>query len=281
MTTTRLSVQTVEKPWGRRDLGFGFSDVAWGGAPIGEIWFATPEGAHHELMVKYLFTSERLSIQVHPNDGQALARGQSGGKEEAWVILAAELGAVIAMGLKVPMSSAALRAAALDGTIEGLMDWKPVKAGDIFYIPAGTIHAIGAGITLIEVQQNVDLTYRLYDYGRPRELHLDDGIAVSNAGPFEVDNEGCALGIGRIALVTGRKFVVEKWSWTGTRTLAFADGVTAWLIPVGGKVVSDEQDMKPGDCAALSGEVNLSLAPGSELFIAYSGTRPLPFFRQK
>ena len=69
--------------------------------------------------------------------------------------------------------------AALDGSIEELVDWRPVKAGEFYYVPAGTIHAIGAGISLLEFQQNADVTYRLYDYGRPRELHLDDGIAVS------------------------------------------------------------------------------------------------------
>ena len=70
---------------------------------------------------------------------------------------------------------------ARDGSLEQSMDWKPVKAGDFFYIPAGTVHAIGPGLTLVEVQQNNDVTYRLYDYGRPRELHLEDGVAVSRA----------------------------------------------------------------------------------------------------
>jgi mannose-6-phosphate isomerase len=82
------------------------------------------------------------------------------------------------------MTPEQLRAASLDGSIESLLEWHPVKAGDFFYSPAGTIHAIGAGVALIEVQQNLDLTYRLYDYGRPRELHLDEGVAATRAVPF-------------------------------------------------------------------------------------------------
>ena len=148
MTVTRLSTISVEKPWGRHNLGFGFADVAADGAPIGEIWFDEPPGVTHDLMVKYLFTSERLSIQVHPNDAQAQERGLPCGKEEAWFILAAEPGATIAMGTTHAVSGEELRKSALDGRIEALMDWKPVYPGDVFYLPAGTVHAIGAGITL-------------------------------------------------------------------------------------------------------------------------------------
>ncbi len=99
-------------------------------------------------------------------------------------MLEADPGATLGMGTLELLDGESLRAASLDGRIEQLMDWKPVTAGDFFYIPAGTVHAIGAGIVLVEVQQNVDATYRLYDYGRPRELHLDDGVAVSVAAPY-------------------------------------------------------------------------------------------------
>ena len=149
MPATKLTTSRVEKPWGRRILGAGFASVAEGGAPVGEIWFGGNGAEHHALMVKYLFTSERLSIQVHPNDAQAQAAGFQNGKEEAWVILDAEPDAVIGLGTVRALSSAELRAAALDGSIEQLVHWQPVEAGDIIYVPAGTVHAIGAGITLI------------------------------------------------------------------------------------------------------------------------------------
>src|SRR5262249_13298778 len=132
---------------------------------------------------KFLFTSERLSIQVHPDDPAARAAGHPRGKDEAWLVLGADAGATIGLGLTHAVSREALRAAALDGSVEGLIDWRPVQTGDCFYSPAGTIHALGAGLTVLEIQQNLDLTYRLYDYGRPRELHLDEALAVADLSP--------------------------------------------------------------------------------------------------
>src|SRR4029079_19231988 len=116
------------------------------GKRIGEVWFT---GASDKpLLVKYLFTSERLSIQVHPSDEQARARALPRGKSECWYILDAEPGATLGLGLKLELSPDELRAAALDGSIEQLMDWRAVRAGDFFLVPAGTIHAVGAGISL-------------------------------------------------------------------------------------------------------------------------------------
>ena len=162
-----LPVRLVEKPWGRDRLPAPF--VAPEGKRIGEIWFE-PAAALDDLLVKYLFASENLSVQVHPDDTQALAAvGRSEGKEECWLITACEPGARIGIGFKEPLESEALRSAALDGSIEARMAWFDVVPGDFFYIPANTVHAIGAGCSLIEIQQNSDITYRLYDYGRPRE----------------------------------------------------------------------------------------------------------------
>lgn len=278
MTATKLSTIRVEKPWGRRALGAGFADVPPESDKIGEIWFDAPPGADHELMVKYLFTSERLSIQVHPNDDQARERGYPRGKEECWIILDAEPDSSIAMGTVRPVTQDALRAAALDGSIEQLVDWKPVKAGDIVYLPAGTVHAIGAGITLIEIQQNVDLTYRLYDYGRPRELHLDDGIAVSKPEPFEIDARIMPLAGDRISLTQGGKFVVEQWNWSGDQRLILPDGVAGWFVPVSGSGLIDGARWQGGECWHVSGEVIVSLAPESDILFAYAGPQPLPIF---
>jgi mannose-6-phosphate isomerase len=167
----------VAKPWGRDSLPAPF--VAPAGERIGEIWFEPPPELPR-LLVKYIFTSEKLSVQVHPSDAQLPGHG----KEECWLIVAAEPGANIGIGFREELSKEAMRQAALDGSIEHLLEWHPVTAGDFFYIPAGTVHAIGAGVCLIEVQQNSDITYRLYDYGRDRELHLDEGVAVASGEPY-------------------------------------------------------------------------------------------------
>ena len=145
---------------------------------IAEVWF--PSG---DLLIKFLFTSENLSVQVHPNDEQAQRVGKPRGKTEMWHILRAQPGARIALGLNRAITPEELRKASLDGSIVELLNWIPVQAGQTFYTPAGTIHAIGAGIALCEIQQRSDITYRLYDWGRGRELHLDQGVDVSHLEP--------------------------------------------------------------------------------------------------
>ena len=210
----KLRREYVEKPWGRTQLPPLFA--APDGRRIGEVWFTT--AGDQPLLVKYIFTSERLSIQVHPNDQQARERGLSQGKNECWYILDAEPDAALGLGLKRELSPDELRAAAIDGSLEELIDWRPVGPGDFFYVPAGTIHAIGAGISLLEFQQNADVTYRLYDYGRPRELHLDHAVAVARREPYP---DGLAQHVSaeeeRI-LVDGPLFVLVQ-----TRSDAFAD----------------------------------------------------------
>lgn len=175
-----LPIGMVEKPWGVVQLPAPFAAEV--GKRIGEIWFEPP-AALDRLLVKYIFTSEKLSVQVHPSDTDAPAG--HGGKEECWLVIAAEPGARLGIGFREAISAAAIRAAALDGSIEQLLVWHEVRQGDFFYIPAGTVHAIGGGISLIEIQQNADITYRLYDYGRPRELHLDEAVAIATGAPHD------------------------------------------------------------------------------------------------
>jgi mannose-6-phosphate isomerase len=170
MSLRRIEPGFVERVWGRTDLAplFGKQNRR-----IGEVWFSV--GPEFPLLVKFLFTSERLSVQVHPDD-------QPGhrGKTEMWHILAADPGSTIALGFRQPVTREQLRNSLADGSIEGLLQWLPVKAGDTLYACAGTVHAIGGGIVLCEIQQNSDCTYRLWDYGRPRELHIEQGVAVAD-----------------------------------------------------------------------------------------------------
>lgn len=268
MPATLLATHRVEKPWGSHSLWPGFPDPPADGEPIGEVWFKTPGDDSPELLIKYLFTSEKLSIQVHPDDEQAQARGLPRGKDECWLVLAAEPDSTIAIGTHEPVDAATLLAAALDGSIEELVDWKPVKAGDFFYSPSGTIHAIGAGLKIIEIQQNSETTYRLYDYGRPRELHLDDGVAVSDAEPFEPIPAPGRIADGREILVEGPKFTLERWS-AGARKFALPAGVTAWLVPVSGGGTVDGTTFRAGECLTLSGACELSVDDGGDVLLAY------------
>ncbi len=270
MTAICLETKRVEKPWGRKDLWPGFKDVSEGGEPVGEIWFQDPRGHDPELLVKYLFTSEKLSIQVHPDDAAAQAAGYPRGKDEAWVVLAAEPHAVIGIGMREVMTRDELRASALDGSIEDKLFWKAVKAGDVFYSPAGTVHAIGPGLTLVEVQQNVDLTYRLYDYGRPRELHLDAGIAVSDPVPYVAPFVPLEASRGRLILADGPAFVLEHWALSGSGKLD-GGGRTLWLIPIKGGGTIDGRAFVAGSNWLVEGDAELSLEENSEVLVAYPG----------
>jgi len=234
----KLERRYVEKPWGRMQLPPMFD--APEGQRIGEVWF---NGAGEQaLLAKYLFTSDRLSIQVHPDDEQARARGLERGKSECWYILDAEPDATLGLGLKRSVPADELRAAALDGSIEHLLDLRPVRAGDFFLVPAGTIHAVGAGITLLEFQQNSDVTYRLYDYGRPRELHLDDGVAVAAAEPYP-DSFAQHLSPGDLqTLVHGPQFVLVH-----TDKDALEDR-QRWVMPLEGEVRHNHEIARAGDC---------------------------------
>jgi mannose-6-phosphate isomerase len=176
----RIDPVFVERVWGRTDLAplFGQFDKA-----IGEVWF--PIEPDFPLLVKFLFTDQKLSVQVHPGDDYALRNENSRGKTEMWHILAAEPDARIALGFTRQMEPGELRAVIADGSVEQHLRWVPVAAGDTLFAPAGVVHAIGAGVVLCEIQQNSDVTYRLYDYGRPRELHLERGLEVCDMGVHE------------------------------------------------------------------------------------------------
>lgn len=175
-----------KRPWGRRDLPYGISAIDH---KIGEVWYECPNRPL-PILIKSLFTSERLSVQVHPDDITAQQAGFPSGKEEFWFVTAASENATLGIGLRGPVLEHALYESALDGSILDLMEWFPVKAGEFFHIPPGTIHAIGAGVDIVEVQQNVDITYRLYDYGRGRELHLDAGIGIAKRRPHPLKFRG-------------------------------------------------------------------------------------------
>ncbi len=268
MAIRQLEGHAVEKVWGRRDLPAMYGDAADRSEPVGEIWFA--DDAAPDLLVKCLFTSEKLSIQVHPDDAQAQASGYRCGKEEAWYVLSAEPGAVIGAGFAHDLTGDELRAAALDGSIETLMTWHPVKPGDFFHVPAGTVHAIGAGLALVEIQQNVDLTYRLYDYGRPRELHLDDGIAAAVAKPFQpsaIRRSGPA----REVLAASDKFVIERLTGGAEHHVAASTAHPVWIMPIAGSCVAGDAALAPGTVWLADAPAQVTLAPGATLLVARTG----------
>lgn len=257
----KLPIHMVEKPWGRTDLPTPF--VAPPGHRIGEIWF-TPPPELDQLLIKYIFTSEKLSVQVHPSNAQSERAGAgSQGKEECWLILAAEPGARIAIGFDREYDKATLRSAALDGRIEHMLRWHSVDPGDFFYIPANTVHAIGAGISLIEVQQNSDVTYRLYDYGRPRELHLDAALAVAKRTPYDFARYARRGISGEVMLADGPHFRLARL--VGPRAGGFARAFSngpLYILPIGARVEGPGGYIEPGSCALVGHIEDICIAPG-------------------
>jgi mannose-6-phosphate isomerase len=269
MAAIQLIQKRVCKPWGRRDLPEIFDTC--GAEPVGEIWFESPGRDDTELLVKYLFTSERLSVQVHPGPGHIPADGQRRGKDEAWFVLQADPGAEIGLGLTRPTTREDLEAAARDGSIEDLIDWRPTKAGDVLFCPAGTVHALGGGLILIEIQQNIDLTYRLYDYGRPRDLHVSQAAAVAIPGPYASGMTPHTRRDGREILVRSSAFIVERWRDVRAGLLRPAQDRPALLVPVTGSVALDGDRIGPGEAWQVDSPVFFSQGPNVELLVTYPG----------
>jgi len=250
-----LPTRMVERPWGRQHLPAPF--VAPAGETVGEVWFEPP-AALDALLVKYIFTSQALSVQVHPSDAQAPAGKR--GKEECWYVIAAEPDAKLGIGFRQPISAAAMRRAALDGSIEHLLDWHPARAGDFFYIPAGTVHAIGPGLSLIEVQQNSDVTYRLYDYGRPRELHLDAGMAVASGEPYPRKLHRHVPPGGSVSLVDGPHFRLDRIDGAPDAQTAARYAGPVLVIPLDGEAEVGCGLVRAGECALAEDLMQVSFA---------------------
>jgi len=222
---TRLTPRFLPKVWGSTHLEPWYPDAS---EKIGEVWFEPDPGAPKlPLLIKFLFTTEPLSVQVHPE-----------GKTEMWHILAADPGARIAAGFREPITEPRLRESALSGEIENLLEWFEARPGDTYFIPAGTVHAIGAGLALCEIQQWSDITYRLFDYGRPRELHLDEGVRVSQLGPHAA-RQSAREGV----LVSCPFFTTEKRLVNGSSR-----------VEAGQTIIVLDGSLKIGDRAASAGE---------------------------
>jgi mannose-6-phosphate isomerase len=139
---------------------------------------AARDAKRFPLLLKFLFPHEKLSVQVHPDDAQAVRMGQPWGKTECWYVAHARPGSQIALGLKPGVTVAELKKGIGENRPEELLNWINVYAGDMIYVAGGTVHTLGPGSIVVEIQQQSDTTYRLYDYGRGRELHLKDGLAA-------------------------------------------------------------------------------------------------------
>jgi mannose-6-phosphate isomerase len=278
MAIEHAVVQVVRKPWGVADL-HPWSSIEGSGDRVGELWFERTDRSARvpALLLKLLFTSEPLSIQVHPDDAFARTVGLPNGKTEAWYILSATPDARIGLGLKRHLAPGELRTAIKNGSIASLVDWRSVKKGDVIFIPAGTIHAIGAGIVLAEIQQHSDATFRLFDYGRTRELHEDSAVAVSDAGPLRTQAGPRRLTAVRTALVACPHFVLERIDLPANSSWALNATRETWMLVIEGGTRVGRTSMTVGDAAfAEADRAAIDVGPdGISALVAYPGPDPV------
>jgi mannose-6-phosphate isomerase len=284
MPTEHASVRVVRKPWGVSDLQ-PWSSIDGTDDAVGELWFerADKDAPIPALLLKLLFTSEPLSIQVHPDDTFARAMGMPNGKSEAWYIISAKPDAQIGVGLKHRVTPQELRASIRDGSIVELVQWRPVVKGDAIFIPAGTIHALGAGIVLAEIQQRSDTTFRLFDYGRQRELHEDNGVAVANAWPLRPARNPTRLSGERTVLVASRYFVLERLELPEGSSWALLAEPETWILVLDGHAAIGLAALSIGQAVFVGGgrasiEVGIN---GLTALVAYPATAPVKSLLQR
>ncbi len=266
----RLTPSLRERVWGRTHLEPWFRDAA---KPIGEAWYLADREL--PLLVKLIFTSERLSVQVHPDDGEDGPRG----KTEMWHILEADPGATIALGFREPITREQLWEATRTGEVEHLLRWVRVKPGETYFTPAHTVHAIGAGIVLCEIQQNSDVTYRLWDYGRPREIHVDNAVPIADLGVHPGAAVSMPLADGREVLVRSEHFVTELVPLVaGERRTMVPENCQLW-IPIAGSGTIGGQPFRAGEVWLMPEEgpqPSVASEGGARLLRTYVPAAPHP-----
>ena len=293
-----------ERVWGRESLAPFFSENP-GNKRIGEVWFTFEENLTSSgktlgevlrsdpgilgeaadrrhpgicpLLLKLIFTSERLSVQVHPGDEYAERHHDSLGKTEAWYVLDSQPPGEVAVGFKEELTRERLKRAVQSAEIERLLDWRKVHTGETIFVPAGTVHAIGAGLTICEVQENSDITFRLYDYGRPRELHLEDGLQVASLGLHKSVGPPVPLTNWRDHLVECKYFRMERLRLKAQ--MRIGDALPFYLLLLctqGGGTIGGEP-FRPGQIWLLPAhhaEVEVN-GPGSEWILTYTADEPV------
>jgi mannose-6-phosphate isomerase len=274
ITVEHASARFLPKPWGSHDLR------PWSSleppTAVGEIWFERAEtyAPDPALLFKLLFANETLSIQVHPDDAFARSIGLAHGKTEAWYILSATSDAEVAVGLKWGPTTRQLRTSIEDGSIVDMVCWRPVRSGDIVFVPAGTIHAIGPGLVIAEIQQRSDATFRLFDFGRQRELHTDNAVTVARTGPADAQTASRRLTDARTLLIACPYFVLERIDLPPESNWMLNAVSETWLLALDGHAQVGPMNLSIGGTAFLEAD-RATIQVGADRFsglVAYLGT---------
>ena len=277
MALEQACIEMMPKPWGSTDL-LPWSTTGHPSVPIGELWFqrCDPHAPEPALLLKLLFTREALSIQVHPDDATAHGMGLPRGKTEAWYILSAAADAAVGVGLTSVITPERLRAALADGSIAQLVAWHQPLKDDVIAVPAGTIHAIGPGLVLAEIQQRSDTTFRLFDHGRARELHIEQGVAVAHARPAKPAVPVRRLGDVRTVLVANPYFVFERIDLPAGSIWDLDARRETWLAAIAGDATIDVLQIGIGQGCFIEAQT-VRIVPGEgglSCLVAYDAATP-------
>lgn len=280
MTIERARIEAHFKPWGVDGI------LPWStlGGRVGELCFERADAAQQsQLQLKLLFTNQPLSIHVHPGDEQATEAGFVRGKTEAWLVLSASANAKVGVGLVRTCSEREVRAAAEQGALVALIDWRSAFAGDVINVPAGTIHAIGEGLVIAEIQQRSDLTYHLYDYDRDRQLDIDQALAVANLGAVQVRVRFGRLSDQRQLLSTTPYFCFEQITLAPGSRWRIETPCETWVLCIDGKADIAEHLVARGEAVFLEREHgSVQAGPeGAKLLAAYAQPNVLPYLLQR
>jgi len=248
------------------------------GVPVGEILYERPgdDSSRSRLLLKLLVTTQQLSIQVHPDDAYAHSIGLPRGKTEAWYVLSAAPGAKVGVGLKKTISSPQLAHAIADGSIADLIEWRSVVQGDVVLVPAGTIHTIGPALAIAEIQQQSDATFRVFDFGRGRELHVADAIAAAHLGTVKAAPAPLLFSDARTLLVVDPQFVFEKIELLPDSHWSFRAEKETWLFALHGCAQIGPFETSTGDAILVEDdEVRIDVSEqGLKCLAAYPGPAP-------
>jgi mannose-6-phosphate isomerase len=277
ITVEHARARPLGKPWGSHDLR-PWSSLDPGAEAVGEIWFerAVTDTSDPALLLKLLFANETLSIQVHPDDAFARSIGLMHGKTEAWYILSATPDAKVAIGLNRRPTTQQLRSSIEDGSIADMVCWRHVRPGDIVFVPAGMIHAIGPGLVIAEIQQRSDATFRLFDFGRQRELHPESAAAVAHAWPASAQIASKQLTDARTLLVACPHFVLERVDLVPDSSWQINVTTESWLLVLNGHARVGPINLAMGEAAFLDAD-RAVVQVGASGFIgllAYVGFEP-------
>ncbi len=259
----RVTASSVTKPWGVADPR-PWTQPRSDGTSTGELQYerAGASSVPPSLLLKLLFTSEPLSIQVHPDDSFAHTIGLPNGKTEAWYILEATAGSKVALGLRRPCTPRQLRQSIEDGSIADLVVWHPVVAGEVLLVPGGTIHAVGAGMVIAEIQQRSDATFRLFDHGRQRDLHMDCAVAAAKTGVAELRVRPTRLSLQRTLLVEDSHFVLERLDLPAASSWLVEAQQELWLLALSGSATIRTIDLAAGGAVLITSDrVDLHVGP--------------------